>query len=519
MGQVTGFDRLREAASGALAAAGRAGSRLGRDLAGVGRVADLVRRGLAWLLPRWVRRWAGRIVVALAGAILGLLLGAHTTDTVGPFDASFDLRPSLSGGSVIHIPPLGSLELRTQAGPLRLDVELQRLRPAEAQALLRDPGRLQGIGDRAIDDVRSAVIRLAIKTGLSALGGAALFSLIVYRRRFREPFIAAGLSVVMVGAVVGGAYATRRPEAISEPKYTGLLTNAPALVGDARSIVTRFGAYREELAGLVTNVSKLYATATTLPTFQPNDSTIRVLHVSDLHLSPTAYGVIKSVVNQFKADMVIDTGDLTDWGSEPETRYVQSIGSLGVPYVYIRGNHDSAATATAVKSQPNAIVLGGGPPVTVKGLTIIGTGDPRFTPDKETRDDSASAEKVQSAGEQLKTIVQYLPKPPDITLLHDPLSAVPLKNDVPLILAGHIHKREAERLGKTLVLVEGSTGGAGLRGLQGERPTPIECSVLYFDAKTHKLQAYDAITLGGLGQTEATIERHLVGKEPQAGGR
>jgi predicted MPP superfamily phosphohydrolase len=187
--------------------------------------------------------------------------------------------------------------------------------------------------------------------------------------------------------------------------------------------------------------------------------------------------------------------------------------------VYIRGNHDSAATATAVKSQPNAIVLGGGPPVTVKGLTIIGTGDPRFTPDKETRDDSASAEKVQSAGEQLKTIVQYLPKPPDITLLHDPLSAVPLKNDVPLILAGHIHKREAERLGKTLVLVEGSTGGAGLRGLQGERPTPIECSVLYFDAKTHKLQAYDAITLGGLGQTEATIERHLVGKEPQAGGR
>ena len=504
MGQVTGTNDLRGTASRAWAWARWAGGAVGR--------------GLRWVAPRWARRWAGRIVVALAGAALGLLLGAHTSGTVGPFDANFDLRPSLAGGSVVHIPPLGSLELRSHAGPLQLDVELQRLRPPEAQALLRDPAKLAGIGDRAIEDVRSAVTRLAIKAALCGLAGATVLSVIVYRRRLREPFIAAGMSVVLLGAVAGGAYSTWRPEAISEPRYTGLLSNAPALVGDARSIVDRFGVYREELAGLVTNVSKLYAAATTLPTFQPDDSTIRVLHVSDLHLSPTAYGVIKSVVGQFKVNMVIDTGDLTDWGSEPETRYVQGIRSLGVPYVYIRGNHDSARTATAVESQPNAIVLGGGPPVTVKGLTIIGTGDPRFTPDKETRDDSASAEKVQSSGEQLKTVVTYLPKPPDITLLHDPLSAVPLKDKVPLILAGHVHKREAERLGDTLVLVEGSTGGAGLRGLQGEQPTPIECSVLYFDAKTHKLQAYDAITLGGLGQTEATIERHLVGNEPQAGG-
>ncbi|HZD97467.1 MAG TPA: metallophosphoesterase, partial [Micromonosporaceae bacterium] len=62
---------------------------------------------------------------------------------------------------------------------------------------------------------------------------------------------------------------------------------------------------------------------------------------------------------------------------------------------------------------------------------------------------------------------------------------------------------------KTLMLVEGSTGGAGLRGLQGETPTPLEMSVLYFDT-SHTLQAYDQITLGGTGESQVTLDRHLI---------
>ncbi len=81
--------------------------------------------------------------------------------------------------------------------------------------------------------------------------------------------------------------------------------------------------------------------------------------------------------------MVVDTGDINDWGSQPEASFVDSISTLRVPYVYIRGNHDSATTAAAVARQPNAIVLDE-QVATVGGLTIAGIGDPRFTPDKET---------------------------------------------------------------------------------------------------------------------------------------
>ena len=69
----------------------------------------------------------------------------------------------------------------------------------------------------------------------------------------------------------------------------------------------------------------------------------------------------------------------------------------------------------------------------------------------------------------------------------------------------------------TLLMVEGSTGGAGLRGLEGEEPTPLSCTVLYLDPETGALRAYDEITLGGLGETEVTIQRFVV-PEPDEDG-
>jgi hypothetical protein len=82
---------------------------------------------------------------------------------------------------------------------------------------------------------------------------------------------------------------------------------------------------------------------------------------------------------------------------------------------------------------------------------------------------------------------------------------------VPLVLAGHTHERKVSELGDgTVLMVEGSTGGAGLRGLQGEYPEPLTCTVLYLDPATGRLEAYDEITLGGLGETEVTIQRTVV---------
>jgi predicted MPP superfamily phosphohydrolase len=221
------------------------------------------------------------------------------------------------------------------------------------------------------------------------------------------------------------------------------------------------------------------------------------------------------VVGQFKVDGVLDTGDITDWGSAPENSLITGVGTLGVPYVYIRGNHDSATTAALVASQPNATVLDDSA-VTVAGIEIVGAPDPRFTPDKDAQ--GGDTEPLQQNGKNLAAFVSTLPEPPAIAMVHDPGAAPPLDGEVPLVLAGHKHKRAVSVLdGGTRLMVEGSTGGAGLRGLQGEKPTPLTCTVLYLHPDTGDLVAYDEITLGGLGETEVTITRTVVAPADGAG--
>jgi predicted phosphodiesterase len=216
------------------------------------------------------------------------------------------------------------------------------------------------------------------------------------------------------------------------------------------------------------------------------------------------------VTEQFQVDAVLDTGDITDWGSSPENRLINAVGTLGVPYVYIRGNHDSAATAALIAAQPNAVVLDGSD-TTVAGLSVIGTPDPRFTPDKSTGDDEAGVEVLVTSGEELAEFAESLPAPPAIALVHDPRQAAPLDGLAPVVLAGHTHERKVTELDDgTLLMVQGSTGGAGLRGLQGEYPEPLTCTVLYLDRETGALRAYDEITLAGLGETEVTMQRTVL---------
>jgi predicted MPP superfamily phosphohydrolase len=341
-------------------------------------------------------------------------------------------------------------------------------------------------------------------------------------RAWRRAAAGAGTALAVLAASGGVAAATFDPRAIAQPRYDGLLTLAPAVVGDAEQIVGDVSRYGEQLAQLVGNVTQLYDAASTLPAYTASEDTVRVLSVSDIHLNPVAYDVIRSVSQQFRTDLVIDTGDLTDRGSSAEGRFAALIGRLDQPYVFIRGNHDSVSTEAAVAGQPNARVLREGDVVEVEGLRIAGIGDPRFTPDKTTRDDDGAAPTVLESGERLAERVRELAEqgePVDVALVHDPEAAAPLDGEVPLVLAGHGHEREVRTLeGGTLLFEQGSTGGAGLRGLEGEEPTPVQLSVLYLDRTTGELQAWDDIDVGGLGLTSARIERHLAAEELEAAG-
>ncbi len=467
---------------------------------------------------RTAGRWLFRLAVAVAGTVVGILLLGRVEAPIGPFDATVAFTPT-GGGATVEVPPLGALAVDAYDGPLGLDVQLRRVDEARVQALAADPAQLDGLVDRVSEDLQAAVVRLAGKTAAAGVGGAVLISLVAFRR-WREPVVAAGASVVLLAGTAGFGAATWRPEALSQPTYTGLLVNATSLIGDARDIVARFDAYRASLEDLVGNVGTLYAALSALPQPAGDADTVALLHVSDLHLNPAGFDLMAQVVDQFAVDGVLDTGDITDWGSEPENQLISRVGQLGVPYVYIRGNHDSAITAGLVAAQPNATVLDDSA-TTVAGISVVGARDPRFTPDQDATGD---VESLEQTGEDLTEVAGELPEPPAIAMVHDPAQAPPLDGVVPLVLAGHTHEREVETLDdETLLMVQGSTGGAGLRALQGEYPEPLTCTVLYLDPATGALVAYDDITLGGLGESEATIVRTVVpdpaeGTDPEDGG-
>jgi predicted phosphodiesterase len=493
--------------------------------------------------------WAVRVrvvVFALAGTAIALALVGHVPAKVGPFETTFAARPSLSGHTLVRLAPLGSIDLDTHDAPVTLEARVDEISVQDAERIADNPRAIERLGEAATDEVRSALVGLALRCLLVALVGGVIGGLVALTN-WRGALAGALVALLLVGALGGGAALTFNANAVSEPRYSGLLTRAPAAVGDVEEVLDRFGQYRAQLGDLVDNVATLYLAGSQLPTFEPG-RTIRVLHVSDIHLNPGAFDLMRVLVDQFAVDAVADTGDITDWGTDPEAALVGRIATLDVPYVFVRGNHDSRSTQQAVADVPNAVVLDGDG-AEVAGLQFWGIGDPRYTPDKSQAVGGGSEQERARAFAPIVADRLKADEPPDVdvAMVHDSRMAAELGGEVPLVLAGHGHRARQERTDpippeepdaaedseddadtttttsgdaseaapeETLLLVEGSTGGGGLRALQGDEPVPLTASVLYFDPDTHRLLAYDAVTVSGLGGTGATITRHIIGQTP-----
>ncbi|MFF4962102.1 metallophosphoesterase [Streptomyces sp. NPDC001222] len=466
--------------------------------------AELVPQPHPWL------RALGMVAVVLLGTWLGLLVVGDVRVPVGPVNTTMALRPSLAGGTKINISPLGALRLDSHEAPVRLDVNVDQLDPVRAQALVDHPERISGLQQEITQDVEHGTLDLAVRSCVAVVAGAGALGLVVYRRP-RRALAAGGLALALLAASGATAYATWNPKSVLEPKFSGLLSSAPSLVGNARSIVTEFDVYQKELARLVTNVTKLYDVTSTLPAYEPDPTTIRVLHVSDIHLNPASWKIIASLVRQYDVNVIVDSGDTMDHGSAAENGFLDPIADLGAPYVWVRGNHDSRTTQHYLEHIKNVHVLDDGRAISVAGVRFAGIGDPQFTPDRSVEPGGDRAEEL--AGARLASALRdqkAAGTPVDLAIAHEPTAARQTDGEVPMVLAGHLHHEGMEimRYG-TRLRIEGSTGGSGLRAVERQYPAPIEASILYLDRDTRRLQAWDEIRLGGLGETTAEVTRHL----------
>lgn len=475
-------------------------------------------------------RWLGVVAVGIAGAAMGWLLAPGSQAYVGPLQVQVDVRPSLSSGVHVQMPPVGAVSFDTHLAPVAVNASVLSVDLAEAQQLIASPQGLLALQLAAPEVLRDAAIEAVAWSAGFALGGALLLGLAVYRLSWR-PVQTTAAALVLLLAVGGVTAATFDAAALRAPRFTGLLQSAPYIAGEGREVAERLESYRSGLADLVESVTTLYAVADRLPVLPRSGETTTVLHISDVHLNPLGFDVADRLVEQFGVDAVVDTGDITTWGTSVESSTLSRIGDLGVPYVFVRGNHDSAATEAAVRAQPNAVVLDG-ETAEVAGLVFAGIGDPRFTPEGEEPDDERNRELVLGASEELADVITARPETEDgdhgvdVALVHDPSVLDPLFGEVPLVLSGHYHRRIVNVYEPgTRVMVQGSTGGAGItvNGLealgQGD-PLSLTATLLYFGTsgdREGRLVAYDEVTVGGLGLASVTIERTVVDSEEATG--
>ncbi len=442
-------------------------------------------------------------VAAAAAAVVSL--GAVQAD-VGPVQARLSVELSLGGGTEVEVPPVGRLQMGTHAGPLRLRADVRSVDVEAVTAMVRGGSPLPTV-ETMSGDIRDGVVRLAVRSAAVGLLAAALAAALVFRR-LRAVLQATGAAALAIVLSAGSAAATFSSQALAEPQFDGLLAQAPALVGGVSQAASQVGAYGTRLAELTGNVSQLYGALGSLPDV-PGPDTTTVLWVSDVHNNPAAYGVMRELVGQFDVEAVVDTGDSTDIGSAAENVLLDGIEDLDVPYLWVRGNHDSATTQRYMAGLDNVTVLDGPEVVEVAGVAWAGVGDPRYTPVKRIAEPSETGRlELRAAGRRLSTGLAEGGRAVDVVLVHERPMAEPLYGQVPLVLDGHVHERREQRVDGTLELTLGSAGGAGLRTFdQGETALPLEMSILHLDPEDGSLVAVDEITIAGIGQEQVTFQR------------
>ncbi|GAA4360927.1 metallophosphoesterase family protein [Angustibacter luteus] len=474
---------------------------------------------------RRVARRVGIGLLALFGFLVGAAVAPAAHAQIGPLTVDVHVRPSLTPGATVDLPPVGSVQFPTHSTPLQVQASIRAVDLDQARALIDNPARLTKLTEQAPDDVRWAAARALGWSLLFGFAGAALLSYLATRSRRG---VALGMAVVTgATAVLAAATALTFDSAqLAQPRFTGLLSSAPYVQRRTSTLAERLESYRSGLSDFVQSVTTLYAVGQQLP--RPggglSGDVTTVLHISDLHLNPIGFDLADRLVDQFGVELVVDSGDLSTWGTPMEEGFVNRVGSLKVPYVFVRGNHDSQTIADAVARQKNATVLDGDV-TSLLGLRIAGVADPRDLPAEGSKDDVGKDE-VAASVQRLAGVVDgydaaHPDEPVQVAVVHDPTRLDALRGKVPLILSGHMHKRDVTYADGTRTMVEGSTGGAGLtadglRRLSEGDPVPLEATLLYF-AKSGpdagRLLAYDAVTVGGLGLTSVSIDRTLVPRD------
>jgi len=484
--------------------------------------------------PLWRRaaQRAGHVALAATGALFGGALLVNATSYEGEI-AGIGVNAEITMDGVVSLDTsVGSVEFSDITGlPIGASITPQVDLTAIQVAAADMPAFTTAIAAEGKEFGFDALRHYALMGGAGMLAGA--FVADVMRRYMsgrtwdaqQAKRSAAGAAVGALTAVtaMGGVGAlTYNPDWMKSYELTKMLAEAAALPTQYQEITEIDKVKLPKQLVAIQNMQELL-TSTIEEKTEP-EAALNILLISDVHMRTGAYAYLEGVVEEQGIDLVINTGDETNFGATQELtdvfpQHLDAIRSLTekVPMIWVKGNHDSAAVKQTIDDIPGVTVLDK-QVVEAFGLTIGGIGDPRHYgktcyPDE----DSAEAETAQLCDETSEAIERYerrvlgkaaaeLPDDTyyDIMLSHDPRGLDELAQElgpdrVRMTIGGHMHKQELTE-GPTLAVTEGSTGmngsfGYAENGILAYSILAVDSDCQFTSLKRYQLQ--DPVTSSG----------------------
>jgi len=473
-------------------------------------VQELTRRRLR-RVGEFVLRWALRIALPLAGASAMLHLFPYHAIAGGvrfKVAATLFTRSGITADTTFGSWIFGNVDglpIGIHLSPQNVDVVKM------ASAATADP---QAYVDSLREDFSAQVPKIVAWLAGEALLGVLLGLLVsaavnlavrqlrgLPRRerelRLRGRQLAASFAVLVVVAAYGAA--SYNPDWTKQSRLTGTLGALQLFPGQLRAYYQQRATAFDVVSGIASIQAQLQQRIeqTSTPT-----TAFNIMYISDMHLAGT-YPLVQQYAQNFDVSLIINTGDESQFGTAAELSpgYVAQIKSLTkvAPMIWLPGNHDSPTTAQIMAKIPGVTVLGGkttdaagGFAVTAQqlqafGLHVAAIPDPRVygAAGVYGADDDKLTDPLERGA--MDHALQDVPKDDwfDIFATHEPVAADEiakvLDGRVRQTNSGHTHKQNADsdvQSGKTIKLVEGSTGAGGLKEVGLEvKPSPVAFSI------------------------------------------
>ncbi len=437
-------------------------------------------------------------------------LFSATTFTLNSLSFKLQNRFCIQGGTMIEVPPIGRLFFESHKTPWQFIITLDEVDfSGLAKQLNSIPPKQQWL-TLLQNEVKSTMMTFFLTVVIYGLLGGALVLLVLRVKPLSKLFLYGMLcSTAMIVILIATTVISYQPKEIEHPQYRGVLSAAPWAMNLVTMSLDNIEVIGNNLKKISQGLPILFKQAEDMKSMgdnaQTRQSDIKVLHVGDIHNNPAAFDFISELISNFKIQFIIDTGDLTDYGTELEAKIIDRIPELKVPYVFIPGNHDSPLIVKRLIHTKHVIVVAK-KDLQIYGLTITGAADPAA---KNYNSDVAPAEKYLEAAKALKERTFRDGQLPDIIAVHNRNLAKDLIGSVPVILHGHDHQYKLSVEKKTVIDDAGTTGAAGMRGFV-DKAVPYSASILYWKKGPQNkmtLHAVDSIKING-GEGTLTVDRH-----------